>query len=404
MDIATSLQSHPQTLKCIDMHTTGEPTRIIYSGFPLLPGITLLDQRSHALTHNDHIRRRMMLEPRGHVDMYGAIIVSDTELVRSGAAHIGVLFTTNGGFSTMCGHATIALGRFLVDTHDADVFPRRGELVLDADADKDADGARVRVNIHAPCGLVRVSVPTTADGLKSDPDRPVTFLSTPAYAIPGSIEVQIPEEVKWPELGRRESIVLDISYGGTFYALVEARELGFAGGLGKVDVDAMTSAVKKLKAYLSTHEEVVKALQNVEDERLAFLYSVMVVDRDVGSRPEGVDGAETGLCFFADNQVDRSPTGSCVSARMALAHAWGLRPVGKRWAYNSLVSNHFDTGAFTAEIVEEGVRVRHYNGEERNAVVVRVEGKAYYTGAMTFAVEEGDVTGASGFTMKGMVN
>ncbi|KAH8427180.1 putative proline racemase [Aspergillus melleus] len=406
MDIATALSTPSpgtQTLKCIDMHTTGEPTRIIYSGFPLLPAITLLDQRSHALTHNDHIRKRLMLEPRGHGDMYGAIIVSDTELVRSGAAHIGVLFTTNGGYSTMCGHATIALGRFLVDTHDLDVFPRRRGLVVD-EAAGDGSGARVNVNIHAPCGLVRVSVPTTADGSKSDPSRPVTFLSTPAYATARDLEVQIPEEVKWPELGDRGSITLDVSYGGAFYALVGARELGFEGGLGKVDFDAISHAVKKLKAYLSTHPVVVEALQNVEDERLAFLYSVMVVDGRVGSRPEGVDGAETGLCFFADNQIDRSPTGSCVSARMALAHAKGLRPLGQRWAYNSLVSNHFDTGAFSAEIVEERVRVKHYRGDERDAVVVRVEGSAYYTGALTFAVEEGDVTGESGFTMKGITN
>lgn len=297
----------------------------------------------------------------------------------------------------MCGHATIAPGRFLVDTHDEGVFPRRGELV----AEDGSDGRRVRVNLHAPCGLVRISVPTT-DGLKSDPERPVTFLSTPAYAMPKPIEVQIPDEVKWPELGNKGSITLDISYGGTFYALVEAKELGFAEGLGKFDFDAMTHAVKKLKAYLSTHPAVVEALQNVEDQRLAFLYSVMVVDRNVGSRPGNVDGSETGLCFFADNQIDRSPTGSCVSARMALGHARGSMPVGKRWAYNSLVSNHFDTGAFTAEIVEEGVHVKHYHGGEGDAVVVRVEGKAYYTGAMTFAVEEGDVTGSSGFTMKGL--
>lgn len=395
MDVVQALENAPtgEAIKCIDMHTTGEPTRIIYSGFPRLTG-TLLDQRDQAQSQYDNIRKRLMLEPRGHDAMYGAIIIPETELVHSGEAHIGVLFTHNGGFSTMCGHATIALGRFLVDTHDLSVFPKRDDLVFDP-ATK-----QVAVNIHAPCGVVRVTVPTTADGQKSDPSRPVSFLSTPAYAAAIKLDVGIPAQVRWPELGSRESITVDVSYGGAFYALVDARDLGFKNGLKDVDLEAMSQAVKKLKKYLTTHPEVVQAMQHAEDPRLSFLYSVMVVDRELGSWPSGVDGTETGLCYFADNQIDRSPTGSCVTTRMALAHAKASRSLGQRWAYNSLVSNHFNTGAFTAIIVEEHVKVTEYNGEVRDAVVVCVEGSAYYTGAMTFVIEEGDVTSESGFLMK----
>ncbi|KAJ6109129.1 hypothetical protein N7486_001363 [Penicillium sp. IBT 16267x] len=394
MDLAQMFEKSlsGEVIKCIDTHTTGEPTRIIYSGFPRLQG-TLLEQRDQAKAHYDNIRKRIMLEPRGHYDMYGAIIIPDTELVQSGEAHIGTLFTHNGGFSTMCGHATIALGRFLVDTHDLTVFPKRHTLKMNTATNE------VVINIHAPCGLVRVTVPTTTDGQKSDPSRPVTFLSTPAYAAAIDLTIPIPKDVAWPELGGRDSIKLELSYGGAFYALVDARELGFTEGLSKIDLASVASAVKKLKAHLVTNPDVITALRHPEDERLSFLYSIMLVDRDIGFRPDGVDGAETGLCFFAENQIDRSPTGSCVTARMALANAKNVRPRGQKWAYNSLVSNRFDTGAFIASIVDDNILLEGAHGVSRQSVVVQVEGKAYYTGAMTFIIEEGDVTTESGFTM-----
>ncbi|GKZ27407.1 hypothetical protein AbraIFM66951_005300 [Aspergillus brasiliensis] len=400
MDLAHALESasHGEVLKCIDMHTTGEPTRIVYAGFPPLSG-TLLSQRDQAQDQYDHLRKRIMLEPRGHYDMYGAILRPSTELVESGQAHIGVLFTHNGGFSTMCGHATIALGRFLVDTHDLTVFPKRNELVVDVASQT------VIVNLHAPCGLVRITVPVkdTANGVKSDPSRAVSFLSTPGYAAAINLTIPIPSELRWSELEGRESITLDVSYGGAFYALINMRELGFGStGLKKADLDALSPVMKRLKSYLIKHPLIQAACQHPEDKRLSYLYSIMLVDTEVGYKPDGVAGSETGLCFFADNQIDRSPTGSCVTARMALAHVKGERSVGQRWAYNSVVSNHFQTGAFEAEIVETGLRVEGGNAPAKNAVVVRVEGRAYYTGTSSFVVEEGDVTSHSGFVMSDM--
>lgn len=123
MDVAQVLENPTrggEAIKCIDMHTTGEPTRIVDSGFQN-PTRTLLGQREQAVSQHDHVRRRIMLEPRGHTGMYGAVTSAETELVQSGDAHIGVLFTNNGGFSTMCAHATIALGRFLYGIADPQV-------------------------------------------------------------------------------------------------------------------------------------------------------------------------------------------------------------------------------------------------------------------------------------------
>lgn len=392
MDVVRQLEEQ-DAIKCIDMHTTGEPSRIIYSGFPRLQG-TLLEQRDQAKSQYDNIRKRLMWEPRGHYDMYGAIIIPETELIQSGEAHIGTLFTHNGGFSTMCGHATIALGRFLVDTHDLTVFPRRNELKPHLET------REVQVNIHAPCGLVRVTVPTLADGQKSDPSRPVKFLSTPAYCAATNLEVNIPPEVRWPELGERTSIQVDISYGGAFYALVDVKQLGFSTGLRNFSLEAATFAVKKLKRHLETDDKVCQALQHPEDQRLSFLYSVMVVDHENGFKPDGVDGAETGLCFFAEDEIDRSPTGSCVAARMALAHAKKLRVKGQSWAYNSVVSNKYNNGAFIAEIVQDGITIEGQNAATRHGVIVRVQGSAYYTGSMSFVVEREDSISESGFLLQ----
>jgi trans-L-3-hydroxyproline dehydratase len=148
MDVAQDLGSSSfSPISCVEMHTTVEPTRIVYAGFlPVLRG-TLLEQRAQAKSEHDNVRKRLMLEPRGHCDMYGAILRQETELVRSGQAHIGVLFITNDGFSTMCGHASIALGRFLVDTHDLNVFPRRDELKFDPET------RTTEINLHVPCGI-----------------------------------------------------------------------------------------------------------------------------------------------------------------------------------------------------------------------------------------------------------
>lgn len=393
MDLAQTLKNDTSTqpIRCIDMHTTGEPTRIVYSGFPSLSG-TLLEQRDQAIRKYDHVRRRLMLEPRGHDGMYGAIIRPETELVRSGEAHVGVLFIHNEGFSTMCGHATIALGRFLVDTHDLAVFPQREALEVDPAT------RTVAANIHAPCGLVRVMVPVTPDARKSDASRPVTFLSTPAFASAIQLKVPIPSEVRWPELGEKNSICLDVSYGGAFYAIVNADDLGLTNGLKDVDLDVATRCVQKLKPYLESRPEIKSAIQHPEDERLSFLYSVMIVDPNRGYKPDNVAGAETGLCYFAENQIDRSPTGSCVTARMALAYAKGLRPVGQRWAYNSIVSNHFGAGTFSAEIVGK-TTIDGPDGSSIESVVVQVEGQAFYTGTSTFLVEDGDAMSSSGFTM-----
>lgn len=386
-------------ISCVEMHTAGEPTRIIWNGIPPLTG-TLLEQRAQAKSQFDEFRRILMLEPRGHYDMYGAILRPETELTSSGEADIGVLFMHNEGFSTMCGHATIALGRFLVDTDDVKVFPRRGQLQYDSDSQT------TTLNLHAPCGVVRVTVPTLESG-KSDASRPVSFVSVPSFATAISVEVPLPEKNRWAELRGRTAITADFAYGGAYYCMVSAEELGFPGGLGEVKLQEMDHATKLLKEAVVTNPDLQYLTKDPRTAEEGFLYGIMITDVQLGhvSAVEGTAAAraqldagseETGLCFFANQAVDRSPTGSCVAARVALAHAKGSLTAGEKRIYNSLVTRAYrGLSGFVGSVLDAA----DTSGKQRS-VRVCVEGHAYYTGYHSFVVEKEDGLGVDGFSVR----
>lgn len=148
-------------LSVVDMHTGGEPLRIVLAGCPEVEGPTLLAKRRYMRQHLDYVRRRLMFEPRGHRDMYGAVLVQ-SELPD---AHLGVLFLHNEGYSSMCGHAVLALGRFALDFGLVPAAP--------------AGTREARVNIHCPCGLVTAFV-ACKDGRSCGPVR---FHSVPAFVL-----------------------------------------------------------------------------------------------------------------------------------------------------------------------------------------------------------------------------
>lgn len=251
----------------------------------------------------------------------------------------------------MCGHATIALGRFLVDTRDLEMFPRRDTL-------RTVNGT-TELRIHAPCGVIRVSVPFNSNE--------VTFLGAPSFVSKRGLLVDIPLN----ERGciSREQVTVDVAYGGAFYALVSVQQLGV-----KDNIAEAAAAIERLVNLKATQEEIIK---HPTERDLEFLYGVIVTDKTQGG-PRG----ELGLCFFAGGQVDRSPTGSGVMARVALAVEEGWLGIGtdEWWRYESVVSLQKDTLGFQGsamELREEGI-------------VVKVKGKANYTGASAFVCEEQD--------------
>lgn len=379
------------SISCVEMHTSGEPTRIILSGFPELTG-TLMEQRALAKENFDQYRRFLMLEPRGHRDMYGAILRPETELVKSGEADFGVLFMHNDGFSTMCGHATIAIGRFLVDCDDEQIFPRRKMLKYHTGTETTS------IKLHVPCGIVDVGVPTLPTG-KSDPCRPVSFISVPSFVTGISVMVHLPEESRWPELGGRDSITADFCYGGAYYCVINATELGFPQGLSEDCIQRLSHATALIKKTVNETSELSYLTRHIQTAEQGILYSVLIVDDT--KLDNDTSSSEKGLCFFANQQIDRSPTGGSVAARISLAYAKGNLSIGEQRKFDSLFTGS-DKGlrGFVGSAIEELKNEGEVDGSRKSVCVrVKVEGYANYMGYSTFVAEEADGLGVNGFLL-----
>lgn len=330
-------------LEVTDMHTGGEPVRIITGGYPEIPGETILEKRAYVRDHLDHLRRILMFEPRGHADMYGALIVPPS----LPGAHFGVLFMHNEGYSTMCGHAVIALGRYAVD--QGWVKPENGHAI---------------VNIECPCGLVRAEV-SMAGGKAGA----VSFESVPAFLFAEDLVVDVPG---WGPVS------CEVAYGGAFYALADISAFGL--GFGESPVAEIVEAADRLTSAV---REAI-SLEHPDDADLAFLYGSILTDGKKGKGGEPT----VNICVFADRQVDRSPTGSGVTARLAAMHAKDMVETGESRLFESITGSRF-----------EGAVVAITRCGNRPAVTVRVSGRAHYAGHARFIVEDDDPL-AGGFLVR----
>ncbi len=343
-DASQSIPAIPM-MTCVDMHTGGEPVRIVTGGYPEIIGDTILAKRRYVRDHLDHLRRFLMFEPRGHFDMYGVIPVEPDD----DEADMAVLFMHNEGYSTMCGHAVIALGRYAID---------QGIVTPPADADM------VDVNIQCPCGLVRAHV-----ALEDDKPGAVRFESVPSFAFALDREI---------EVNGYGSVTLDVGYGGAFYAIVPASRVG---------LDVRTSKVRDLVDAASAITAAARqqiSLSHPDDNDLAFFYGTILSD---GADAFSVEPTAN-ICVFADAQVDRSPTGSGVSARIALQHARGQIAMEQTRVFEGVSGAHF-SGAVSAEST----------CGDFPAVRAMVEGRAHYVGQSTFRHEPDDVIG-QGFLLR----
>jgi len=331
-----------ETYETLDMHTAGEPVRIVTAGYPPLPGATILEKRRYAKAKLDHIRRRLMLEPRGHQDMYGVIPVEPSDP----AAQLAVLFMHNSGYSTMCGHATIAIGRWAVEQG---LVPVTRPLTT--------------FNLECPCGVVHLTVEVGEHGTGE-----VTFESVPAFAS------HLDLDVITTEFGR---LRLDISFGGAYYAILPASRLGLS--MFETPVERLVAAGRAITSAIRA--QVI--LEHPVAPDLAFLYGTILTDDVKPTSPH----PSTNLCIFAEGQVDRSPTGSGVTARLALDHARGRLPMGTRRCFRGLTGNPFS-----------GELVREVPTGNRTGVVARVGGRAYHSGRSSFLVEPDDPL-RNGFTV-----
>ena len=326
----------------LDAHTAGEPLRVILGVFPEFPGRTMLEVRRFAQEFHDDLRRALMLEPRGHADMYGCYVLPPV----SPRADIGVLFTHNEGYSTMCGHGIIAVTTALLETG-----------VLEAREPK------TLVRIDTPAGFIE-SWATVRHGRVEE----VAFINVRSFV------VGLDREVDVPGIG---PVRYDLAFGGAFYAYVDAEDFGFR--MVPEESRRMIDWGRRIKAAVQEADPPSHPL----DSDLSFLYGTIFTG------PAHHPGAHSrNVCVFADGEVDRSPTGTGVSGRMAIHHARGELPVGEEFIVESILGTTFE-GRLTG------------TGEVGHlpAVVPEITGNAYLTGRNEILIAPDDPL-AEGFVIR----
>ena len=338
-DDKLSVPENWHRIRTIDMHTEGEPLRVVIEGFPSLPDSSVLEYRRHLRDHHDHLRKAIMLEPRGHNDMYGVV------LCPSAKAHFGVVFIHNEGYSTMCGHATIALGKLAVEMG----WVERVEPVTE-------------FAIEAPCGIISIFVEVERSEVTS-----VRFHNVPSFV------VALAETVDVDGYG---SIQYDLAFGGAFYAVVDARDMGYV--VAPEHLPHFLAAGAAIKKQINAS----MTISHPTEADLGFLYGVIFVDR-----PGDAANHSRNLCVFADGEVDRRPTGSGVSARLAIHHARAEIDDQEWITIESIIGTTF-----------KGRVVEKTNFDMYEAVIPEVEGNAFITGQHEFLLDPNDPL-REGFTL-----
>ena len=327
LKLESALNFRPPTdwlkITSIDAHTGGEPFRVIVDGFPELKGNTILERRRYAKDHYDHLRTALMWEPRGHADMYGCIL---TEPVTSDA-DFGILFIHNEGFSTMCGHGIIGITTVVIETG---MLPNVSPVT--------------QIKIDSPAGLITAYAHIENNHVKS-----VSFQNVPSFV------VALDEVVDVPELGK---VRYDLAFGGAFYAYVNAADIG------------LTCSPKDYRHLIERGMSIKRAIMGSRsiphpfETDLGFLYGTIFTG------PPTQEGSHSqNVCIFAEGEVDRSPTGTGVSGRLAILHRRGEIAAGQPVVIESIIGSKF-----SGKVIEATIFGPH------PAIVPEVEGQAYIIG------------------------
>jgi proline racemase len=320
------------TITAVDYHTGGEPFRIVTGGVDAPQGGTILERRRDALTRHDHVRRLLVNEPRGHADMYGCFVVPPED----DDADLGVVFFHNAGYSTACGHGTIALVTWALD--EGIVAREEGEN---------------RVVVDVPSGRLETWAQVEGERVRS-----VRFRNVPAYVYAEGLEAG--------------GCTVDIAFGGAFYASVEER-------VEPSELPRLIELGRELKRAIEAEHDVVHPLEPELRDVCGVIFW-----QEEGEEPL----TQRNVTVFADGEVDRSPCGSGTSARLALLDGSGRLPRGSELRHRSIVGSEFRAWVVgDAEVAG------------RRAVVTEVEGAAYRTGEHVFTLDPDDPLG-QGFLLR----
>jgi proline racemase/trans-L-3-hydroxyproline dehydratase len=334
----------PGPVEVVDYHTAGEPFRIVVGGGPELEGATVLAKRSYAAEQADQTRRLVVNEPRGHADMYGGFVVPPDD----DSADLGVVFFHKDGYSTACGHGTIALVTWAIESGYLTSASRSRRVVVDV-----------------PSGRLQAEAEIDESGRVTS----VSFINVPSFVAAWQIPVQLSAGV----------VGVDIAYGGAFYASINAADIGLA--VRPENLGGFVAVAREVKNVLGE----VSSVQHPIDDRLSGLYGTVffeAVDHD------GPGLRQRNVTVFADGEIDRSPCGSGTSARLVILDSLAELVRGETLFHESVIGSEF-----TAEVIGDAEVAGVH------AVVTRIRGSAYKTGEAVFTLDPDDPLGL-GFQLR----
>lgn len=331
-----------QSLHTIDSHTMGEPTRIIVGGLPPIPGKTMAAKKKYLEENMDHVRTSVMLEPRGHNDMFGSIITEAT----TEEADLGIIFMDGGGYLNMCGHGSIGAATVAVES---------GMVV--------AKEPYTDIKMEAPAGLIHARVK-----VENGKAKEVSIINVPSFLYKKDIEIEL------PELGK---ITLDIAFGGSFFAIVNAEQLGI-----KVE----TEYTDKLTKYGLEIREILNDTIEIQHPEKEHINTVDLVE--IYDNPTNPEADYKNVVVFGQGQLDRSPCGTGTSAKLATLYSKGEFGTDEEFVYESITGTMF-----------KGRVVDHTKVGEFNAIIPEITGSAFITGFNHFVIDPEDPL-KYGFSLK----
>lgn len=317
----------------IDTHTVGEFTRVVTSGFPDMQVGSMMEKKHILEKEYDQYRRALMNEPRGHRDMFGAILGAPADK----EADLGVIFMDTGGYLNMCGHGTIGSATVAVETGLVPVTEPYTEVVLEA-----------------PAGIIRTQV-----RVENGKAKEVTLTNVPAFLYKDNLTIDIDGH----------EIQYDISFGGSFFALVDTTQPAIQEEIEAQNIPFLTQLGMKLLKEINRTVEIQHPYLDITTVDLVEFYG-----------PTPTNGCSMrNVVIFGDAQADRSPCGTGTSAKLAALYAHGKIQIGEPFVYESFIGSRF-TG-----VIKEITEVGGYT-----AVIPQITGSAYITGEATYVIDPDD--------------
>ncbi|TEB06071.1 Proline racemase [Pelotomaculum schinkii] len=322
-----------RSILAVDSHTMGEPTRVVVGGFPNIPGKNMAAKKAYLEENFDYVRTALMHEPRGHRDMFGSIMTSPVKE----DADFGIVFMDGGGYLNMCGHGSIGAVTVAIET---------GMVT--------AVEPVTHVKFEAPAGLIEAWA-----NVKEKTVQSVTIRNVPAFLYKSDIKLDV------PGIGR---VMLDIAFGGSFFAIVNAKDLSL-----KVATSNTNQLIKVGMAIKKAANEQIK-VQHPELEHIRTIDLVEIFDE-----PTHPEANFKNTVVFGDGQLDRSPCGTGTSAKMATLYAKGKLSLNQEFVYESIIGT-----IFRGRLVE-ATRVGEFS-----AVIPEITGSAYITGFNEYVIDPND--------------